>query len=97
MIKYQIGFSNNEIFEVEILKETEKTFWLKELDWKDEETIVEKSKNNNFMPIFDTFDEAKGFLIEKANLRIRRVEKELIRAKKHLEEVKNLKNNLNNN
>jgi hypothetical protein len=81
------GFGNNLIDEIEITKESEKSVWVK-TQWRDKETITQERKRSDWHNFFDTFDEAKNFLIEKSENRIKAYESNLNDEKSFLEKIK---------
>ena len=68
-IMYKATYGNN-IIPVEIIRETASSVWLKN------ESQYRKKKCDSWN-FFDTFDEAKAFLIEKFNKEISNLENEL--------------------
>jgi tRNA(Phe) wybutosine-synthesizing methylase Tyw3 len=72
------------IFEVELERETEKSYWSNGL---------RKLKESDGEKLFDTYEEAKSFLIKKQEDRIRRAQANLNRLRNELEELKNQKVN----
>ncbi|GEM_PF-5940358 len=86
MKKYRTGGEwNNEIVEVEVVKETEKTVLLKNgcHDWK----------VSNGQHYHDSWSAAKGFLVVRAAEKIANLEHQLIGARKELAEIEALKPN----
>ena len=93
MFKYQTNNYRIEIEKVEIIKETDKTIWIKKKNSNGKEYISQSRKESSWNCYFDTFDEAKQSLIDKnikdfesLNQRIESNRKEYAEIKK-LEEI----------
>lgn len=83
MIKFKAEFGYGiGVFRMECVAETEKFI------------ILEKrreAKDSNYHHYADSFQEAKNFLIERANMKIRQAQSQLDREKSELQKINNLK------
>ncbi len=62
MIKYEVSKYSDEIKSVEVVKETDKTVWVK-TDWFGKESIRQNRKDSYYTKLFDSWDEAKNYMI----------------------------------
>ena len=80
--------SINEIEKVDVIRETEHTVWIIIPGNKKASAWRKRSYSWNF---FDTFDEAKKFLVEKYEKTINQLEQQLSRKRKQLDKILALK------
>lgn len=87
MIMYKTN-TVDDIEKVDVIRETEHTVWIiipgdrKASSWR------KRSSSWNF---FETFDEAKQFIVEKYEKTINQLEQQLSRKRKQLDKILNLK------
>lgn len=97
MIKYRTGgYGNNLIEAVEVVKETEKqvvieTKLTNHTTGKTSIQETRENKINNYSAIHDTWDEAKAYLLEKADKKVQSCRRRLEEAKSHYGNIKGLK------
>ena len=91
MIKYRVcnSFVTPEIVKVEILKETEKMVVLPEKNYKGKN--FKESKYSEYRCYFDTWEEAKVFLVQKAESNVKAAKGRLARAVADLEVIAAMK------
>ena len=75
------SWGSKSIEKVEIEKETNKSYWMKGRRYQ---------KHTNYEKIFETYAEAKGFLIEKQREKIDAKKSQLEYLENELETIKNL-------
>lgn len=80
--------SINEIEKVDVERETEHTVWI---IIQGDKTVSPWRKRSDCWNFFDTFDEAKQFLVEKYEKIINQLEQQLDRKRKQLDKILNLK------
>ena len=90
MIKYITGGFEN-IKEIEVHKETEKTVWFKDKDYTGKIIDSKSSKRSAWRNWHDTWEDAHNFLLEKTKKNIKKQAKLLRSMKKYLCEVEEMK------
>ncbi len=88
-IMWEVSSYGDNPFKLEIVSETEKTFTIKTTGWNNKEQArrIMKSGRN----IFDTWDDAKNFMVARAEKYIETLNRRLDQARNELEKVKALR------
>lgn len=84
-IMYRIACSDD-IQKVCVERSTEKSVWVKEITG-----IIQYRKNSDFFIFFDTFEEAKSYLVNKYEKVIAQLENQLNHKLQKLEKIKDFK------
>jgi hypothetical protein len=93
MKKYMTGGFESPIEEVEVVKETKKSVWVKREGWaKGTESIDRCHKRASWHNYFDTWEEAHAFLMDKAQREVDSLRRQLELAKGKLGNIKGMKN-----
>ena len=87
---YQVGNYNCEIEKVKVTKETDK-FVTVERIYNKEKYERREAKNSSWHNFFNTFQEAKNYLIEQSENKIKSYEENAEREKQNLVKIINLK------
>lgn len=89
-IKYKVSIWDTDIKKIEVIKETDHTIWYNKRNLLHLDCFIEVSerKNTNENKHFDTFEEAKEYLIKKYSERIEQYKYQLELAEKKLESIK---------
>lgn len=90
MNKYRISPYRLEIEKVEIEKETDKTLWVKEKNSHGKEYISQCRKDSSWHKYFDTFEDAKQYLIEKNIKEFENLNEKIENNRKEYSEIKKL-------
>lgn len=91
MIKYKTDYLGK-IEKREIIKETPKQV-VYESDWFGKKYMKKEAKHSNYNDWFDTFDEAKSFLLDKSNKRLEALKEQLHKQHNKNQEIRNLVEN----
>jgi putative IMPACT (imprinted ancient) family translation regulator len=90
-VKYQTGgFGSKGIEQVEVVKETEKTVWVRH-EWNGHKSVEQVRKESNYHQFHDTWQEAKDYLIEKAAQKVDACRERLEAAIEDLRKMKELR------
>jgi len=84
------GFGVNPIKKVECVRETEKSVWIVE-SWNGKEKIQQTLKRSSWRNYFDTFEEAKQFLIKDCEHKLMGLQGRVSNEQKNLVKLYELK------
>jgi hypothetical protein len=91
MTKYKTGGWGKFLIEkIEVEKETEKCVFIKRTDYKGKPILDRNNKRSDYYNFFDTFEEAKQFLLSKSYNRINSYKHNLELEKNKYKEILNL-------
>lgn len=90
MIKYRTGGWDCYIEEVEVVRETAKQIILLE-EWRGKKSERRTTKRGNYHNYFDSWAEARDFLLEKAHSKVQSTEANFEEAMKKRGEIEKLK------
>ena len=89
MIKFEMNYSD-EIIEVEVVRETDKTVWVKSKGWHDEEVVNQRRKDSSYRPLFDSWEDAHNSIIVKTEKEIENYKYNLKRAEERLIKINSM-------
>ena len=88
---YRAVTCSNEIREVDVIRQTEKFVVLEYVDWRGRKREKKELKSTGYYSYFETFQEAKDWLIERHTKKHAAAKSALDYARSKLEEAKRVK------
>ncbi len=85
------GYGDKKIEAVQVERSTDKSVWYKETNWNGSSKISQTRIKSDYYNFFKTFEEAKDFLVKKAERKHENAKRNLDSARSELEEMKALK------
>lgn len=84
MHKYEISKFDYKIKKIEIEKETEKTIWIKDKWNSGNNSLTQCRKDSEWNKYFDTFQDAKNYLIDKCENKIKSLNEKINKENENL-------------